>query len=185
MLEMIIAGGLMVGMLLATGMFTYNGDKSKASNILSIMAEIGNAAVRYHADTSLHPWYPVSLFNKSYNTGSYTTENLDATLSWQGPYLKGFAPYSTYYYPLTTYASSAYAAFSQHNTSLPSGVTMAYSVYAYGLPKSLVISLVGVCNGTTYTSAASLPTSFSAGNQCYSSIGTASSGTVYYLYSAL
>ena len=186
LVELIVAGTLMVGMLLAGGVFMYSGDNSKAGNLLAITTELGNAAARYNADTGLHPKYPSALFVKSYNTTTYTMEAQDATDAWRGPYISGLSSSSsaTGDYPLTNHVSGATATFQTRTTDLPSGAVEGHKVRVGPLPQRVFLALLNACNGTSITSYSSAPTNHANGQKCINqSYATATNtGYVEYLY---
>lgn len=183
LVEMIIAGVLMVGMLLAAGVFNFSGDQSKATNILEITKELGSAATRYNADTSLNPKAPAGLFDNSKTTSTDTFEGKSAASNWKGPYINGFAAGTNGEYPLTNYLEGASATFAQITTGLPVGASTGYQVVITGLAEELTRTLMGSCNGTTYTASSTLPSDHAGGAKCSGSINaTTKIGTVGYLY---
>lgn len=184
LVEMIISGVLLVGMLLAAGVFMFSGDQSRSTNILEITKELGSAATRYNADTAMNPKTPEGLFNKAKTTTADTFEGIAAT-NWQGPYINGFAPGTGGVYPLDAYASGATATFAQITTGLPSGSSEGYEVVISGLPAAVTRTVMGSCNGTTYTAASTLPSDHATGSKCGGSINaTTKIGTVKFLYLA-
>lgn len=186
LMELIIAGTLMTGMLLAGGVFMYNGDNSKAGNLLAIATELGNAAVRYNSDTGLHPKYPSALFVKGNNTATYTMEGQAATASWRGPYISGLSSSSsaTGSYPLDAHVSGASASFAVRTTNLPSGAIEGHVINIGPLPKMTFLALLNSCNGTSLTATASAPTTHANGQKCINQTfnTTTNVGNVDYLY---
>lgn len=183
LVEIIIAGVLMVGMMLAAGVFTFSADNSKSTNILSIIKELGAATTRYNATTSVTPKAPESLFDKSKNTSTDTFEGVDATSSWRGPYINGFAAGPSGEYPLDSYVASASATFAQITSGLPGGSSLGYEVVASGLPESLIKQIVADCNGTDTT--VGLPSDHSGGEKCAATVDTTTHiGSVQYLFTA-
>lgn len=183
LMELIIAGVLMVGMLIAAGVFNFSGDQSKATNILSVMKELGNAGSRYAAHTSVNPKAPVSLFDKSKNTTADTHEGMAATATWQGPYVAGFAAGTNGEYKLDAYVEGATATFAKVTTGIPAGASAGYQVVVTGLPQDLTLALLGNCNGASYTSSSTLPADHASGASCAGSIdATTKVGTAKYLY---
>ena len=184
LVELIIAGVLMVGMLLAGGVFMFSGDNSRATNIFSITKELGDSASRFNSTTGLNPKAPVSLFDKSKTTTTDTHECIAVT-TWQGPYINGFTAGTDGVYPLDAYVSGATATFAKITTGLPSGSAEGYEVVLTGLPETITRTILGNCNGVSYTAASTLPADHSAGAQCAGSINaTTKIGTVKYLYVA-
>lgn len=183
LMELIIAGVLMVGMLIAAGVFNFSGDQSKATNILGIMKELGNGASRYAAHTSVNPKAPISLYDKSKNTTAETHEGMAATATWQGPYVNGFAAGTNGEYKLDAYVEGATATFAKITSGIPSGAAAGYQVVVTGLPQDLTLALLGSCNGTTYTASSTLPSDHAGGTSCAGSIdATTKVGTAKYLY---
>lgn len=183
LVELIIAGVLLIGMLAASGVFNFSGDNSRATNILSIAKELGSAATRYNADTAMNPKAPWSLFNRSKNTSADTFEGLSADATWRGPYVNAFGPGANGEYPLSAYIENATITFNRVTSGLPSGASSGYEVVITGMPEELTRTLMGACNGTTYDAAASLPSDHSAGLKCSGSINATSHvGTAQYLY---
>lgn len=183
LVEMIIAGVLMVGLLMASGVFTFSGDQSKSTNMLSIIKELGSAATRYNASTSMMPLAPVSLFDKSKNTATDTFEGVAATSSWRGPYINGFAAGTSGEYKLDSYVAGASATYARITTGLPSGSSVGYEVVASGLPESIVKQGIADCNGTDVSAA--LPTDHSGGQKCSGSVdGTTGIGQINFLFMA-
>lgn len=183
LIELIIAGVLMVGMMLAAGVFNFSGDQSKATNILGIIKELGGAAARYNVDTTYNPKAPVSLFNKSKNTTTDTHEGVATTNKWQGPYINGFAAGTNGEYPLDAYVEGANATFANITTGIPTGAATGYEVVVTGLPQDLTLALISNCNGVTYATSSSLPNDHATGATCSGSIdATTKVGTAKYLY---
>lgn len=186
LMELIVAGTLMTGMLLAGGVFMYNGDNSKAGNLLAVATELGNAAVRYNSDTGLHPKYPSALFIKDNNTATYTMEGQAATDAWRGPYISGLSSSTsaTGGYPLNSHVNGAEAVFTTRTTNLPSGAVEGHEVRVGPLPKTVFLALLNACNGTTVTATASAPTSHGNGQKCINQAfnTTTNVGYVEYLY---
>ncbi|OGT89791.1 MAG: hypothetical protein A2286_04010 [Gammaproteobacteria bacterium RIFOXYA12_FULL_61_12] len=183
LIELIIAGVLMVGMMLAAGVFNFSGDQSKATNILGVMKELGGGADRYATHTSVNPKAPVSLFDKSKNTTAETQEGLSATATWQGPYVNGFAAGTNGEYKLDAFVEGATATFAKVTSGLPSGAAAGYEVVTAGLPQDLTLALLGSCNGVSYTAASTLPADHATGAKCAGTIdATTKVGTVKYLY---
>lgn len=183
LMELIIAGVLMVGLLIAAGVFNFSGDQSKSTNILEIVKELGNAAARYNVDTNFNPKAPVSLFDKTKNTDSDTHEGVASTNKWQGPYINGFSAGTNGEYPLNSYLYGAKATFARITSGLPTGASSGYEVVVTGLTPDLTLALASNCNGATYSNAASLPANHASGATCSGSISaTTQVGTVMYLY---
>lgn len=183
LMELVVAGILMVGLLIAAGVFNFSGDQSKSTNILEIVKELGNAAARYNVDTNFNPKSPVSLFDKTKNTDSDTHEGVAATSKWQGPYINGFVAGTNGEYPLDSYLHGAKATFARITAGLPTGANSGYEVVVTGLTSDLTLALASNCNGVTYASAASLPANHASGATCSGSISaTTQVGTVMYLY---
>lgn len=183
LVEMIIAGVLLVGMLLAAGVFNFSGDQSKATNILEIAQELGSGASRYAAHTSVNPKAPVSLYDSSKNTTSDTFEGMAASGTWKGPYVNAFAAGTNGEYPLDNYIQGATATFAKITSGMPTGASSGNQVVITGLPEELTRTILGSCNGTTYTSASTLPSDHATGSKCSGSINaTTKIGTVKLLY---
>ncbi|OGT89787.1 MAG: hypothetical protein A2286_04030 [Gammaproteobacteria bacterium RIFOXYA12_FULL_61_12] len=176
LVELIVGGTLMMSMLLAGGVFMYNG-AGKAGNLLEVATELGKAAARYNADTGLHPKYPSALFFKNLNTPGYTTEGVDATNTWQGPYIKGASSASSSY-PLSSHVNGAEASFVVRTTGLPSGAVEGHAVQIGPLPQQVFLSMLSACNGTDY-SAATAPTSHADGQKCSGLVTSTTAGATW------
>lgn len=183
LVELIIAGALLIGMLMASGVFNFSGDQSRATNILSIAKELSSAATRYNADTAMNPKAPWSLFNRTKNAAADTWENLSAEATWKGPYINAFGPGASGEYLLSAFIEGATITFNRTVAGLPAGASSGYESVITGMPAELTRTLMGACNGTTYNAAATLPADHSAGLKCSGSINAATQvGTVQYLY---
>lgn len=184
LVEMIVAGALMTGMLLAAGVFNFNGDESKATNILSVVKELGSAATRYNVTTGMNPKAPVSLFDRSKNTTSDTFEGAATTNTWKGPYVNGFQAGANGQYPLDAFVEGASATFNKITAALPSGSIAGYQVVVSGLPQEIGVKLASRCNGQNYSAASALPADHSAGAKCMGTVdATSGLATISYAYS--
>lgn len=183
--ELIIAGVLMTGMLLAAGVFNFSGDESKATNIFTVAKELGSAATRYNANTSVNPKTPESLFNKNKNLAADTWEGIPATSTWKGPYVNGFPIGANGEYKIDSFIEGGLATFNRETTAanLPSGATTGFQVVISGLTADIGKRIVANCNGTSVDTA--MPSSHSGGERCIgSSDATTGETTVSYLYSS-
>lgn len=184
LVELIIALSVITLMLLASGVFSFSGAQSKSTNIMSIMKELGNGALRYNAHTGLMPKEPVSLFDKSKNTATDVFQGVDATASWKGPYSNGFGADTNGKYKLDAYVAGGLIGFNQVTSGLPSGATTGYEAAVTGIPNEIVNQIVADCNGTAVGT--TLPTDHSAGDKCIgTNDATTGLGTVNYLFSTM
>jgi len=183
LVELIIALSVVTLILLASGVFSFSGAQSKSTNILSIMKELANGALRYNAHTGLMPKAPVSLFDSAKNTASETFQGV-ATTSWKGPYVNGFGADANGKYKLDAYVSGSTITFAKTTTGLPSGATVGYQAVVENIPNEIVNQVVADCNGTSTTTP--LPTSHANGDKCLgTNDATAGVGTVKYLFSSM
>lgn len=184
LIELVIALSVVTLMLLASGVFSFSGAQSKSTNIMSIMKELGNGALRYNAHTGLMPRAPVSLFDKSKNLAADVFQAVDATSSWKGPYTNGFGADTTGKYKLDAYVAGATITFAQITAGLPAGATSGYEAAVAAIPNEIVTQIVADCNGTAV--GAALPTTHAAGEKCTGTTDLATGlGTVNYLFSSM
>lgn len=183
LMELIIGLTVMTLILLATGVFSFSGAQSKSTNIMAIMKELGNGALRYNAHTGLFPKAPSSLFDKNKNTATDTFAGVDATTSWKGPYTNVFGADANGKYKLDAYVAGATITFDTITAGMPAGATTGYRALVENVPNDIVAQIIADCNGTATGGA--IPADHSNGEKC---MGTQDAGTglgtVAYLFSA-
>jgi prepilin-type N-terminal cleavage/methylation domain-containing protein len=183
LMELIIGLTVMTLILLATGVFSFSGAQSKSTNIMAIMKELGNGALRYNAHTGMFPKAPISLFDKSKNTATDVIQGVATTDSWKGPYTNVFGADANGKYKLDAYVAGATITFEQITAGLPSGATAGYRAVVDGIPDDIIAQIVADCNGTAVGGA--LPTDHAAGQKCTGALATGGvPGSVAYLFSA-
>lgn len=183
-MELIIAMSVMVMLLLASGVFNFSGAQTKSTNILSIMKELGNGALRYNAHTGLMPKAPISLFDKSKNTATDVFQGMAATNSWKGPYVNGFGADSNGKYTLDSYVAGATITFANATAGLPSGATTGYQAFVENIPNEIVGQIVADCNGTSV--GGTIPTTHANGEKCTGTTdATTGLGTVKFLFTSM
>ncbi len=183
LMELIIGLTVMTLILLATGVFSFSGAQSKSTNIMAIMKELGNGALRYNSHTGMFPKAPISLFDKSKNTATDVIQGVATTNSWKGPYTNVFGADASGNYKLDAYVAGAVVKFEQITTGLPSGATTGYRAMVDGIPDDIIAQIVADCNGTAV--GAALPTTHANGEKCVGALATGGvPGSVSYLFNA-
>lgn len=183
LMELIIGLTVMTLILLATGVFSFSGAQSKSTNIMAIMKELGNGALRYNSHTGMFPKAPVSLFDKSKNTAADVIQGVATTNSWKGPYTNVFGADASGNYKLDAYVANAVVKFEQITAGLPSGATTGYRAVVDGIPDDIIAQIVADCNGTAV--GAALPTTHANGEKCVGALAVGGvPGSVSYLFNA-
>lgn len=183
LMELIIGLTVMTLMLLATGVFNFSGAQSKSTNIMAIMKELGNGALRYNAHTGMFPKAPISLFDKSKNTTTDVIQGVETTASWKGPYTNVFGTDANGKYKLDAYVAGATITFEQITAGLPSGASTGYRAVVDGIPDDIIAQIIADCNGTAV--GGTLPTDHANGEKCVGALASGGvPGSVSYLFSA-
>ncbi len=185
LIELIIGLSVITMIILATGVFSFNGTQSKATNIMSLMSDLGGAALRYNAHTGMMPNKPKGLFDNSAITAADTFQGVAATSAWKGPYVNGFGSDANGAYKLDAYVAGAIIGFAKVTAGLPGGTSTGYQAVASGLPNEIVLQLAADCNGTAVLAAP--PADHSNGEKCSGAVDSPSAGIgeVRYLFSSL
>lgn len=147
--EIIIAGTLVMGMLLASSVFNFSGENGKAANLFRMMEEVGNAALRFKADTGVMAKTTAALFMKAKADATGTFEGVSAQPLWQGPYISN-NPGAGDDYSLQELYDGAAMSITKITTGMPSSASIGYEVKAGPLNREMAVRIVNICTGKNF-----------------------------------
>lgn len=182
LVELAVVIVLLISMASLGGIFSFTGDKSKASNLLQSGRLYGDAIMRYKNDTGVTPKHMKSLFLKASNTAADTNEATDASTTWRGPYVNGFKQDANGDVAADFLSSGSVITVTLPATAnLPTGMNTGLQFTFSNLPDTVIKEAVANCNSTDV--AATLPTTYTAGNKCIGKLAAAGvAGNVQMLF---
>ena len=182
LIELAVVIVLLITLAAVGGIFSFSGDKSKASNLLQTGRLYSDAILRYKNDTGVTPKRLKSLFLKASNAAADTVEAVAATATWRGPYVNGFKQDANGDVAADFLSSGSVITLTQPAAAnLPAGMNQGLQLNFSNLSDTVVKEAVANCNNTDISAA--LPTTFSAGNKCTGTLAAAGvAGGVQYLF---
>jgi prepilin-type N-terminal cleavage/methylation domain-containing protein len=148
--------GLAILTLLAVSVSgAFDGSRSRAQALVSAMSEVGNANIRFKADTGCYALHPEMLTSDATAADATTnTCNKNLTTSWNGPYLSKVSLDTTNHVIKFDKISSGVG------VSLPvpeaGGIGKRYYVRAINLPNDVVKRALQECNNDPVESLAAV-----------------------------
>ncbi len=179
---------MLLTILVLTGKYTstLSDDTFTAKALLYKSRLFADAVLRYKADTGATPMHLKSLFLKKANSAADTTESIDVTQKWRGPYVDGFKfeqdvngniEEDSWLPPRSIITLGWVGA-----ANLPRGMSKGLQLNFSNLRNRVVKIMVADCNNNTGF-VETLPTTFTAGNKCIGKLETAgAAGSVSYLF---
>jgi len=182
LIELAVVIVLLITLASVGGIFSFSGDKSKASNLLQTGRLYADAILRYKNDTGVTPKRLKSLFLKASNATADTVEAVAATATWRGPYVNGFKQDANGDVAADFLSSGSVITLTQPAAAnLPAGMNQGLQLNFSNLADTVVKEAVANCNNTDIATA--LPTTFTAGNKCAGKLAAAGvAGSVQYLF---
>ena len=182
LIELAVVIVLLITLAAVGGIFSFSGDKSKASNLLQTGRLYSDAILRYKNDTGVTPKRLKSLFLKASNAAADTVEAVAATATWRGPYVNGFKQDANGDVAADFLSSGSVITLTQPAAAnLPAGMNQGLQLNFSNLSDTVVKEAVANCNNTDISAA--LPTTFTVGNKCAGKLAAAGvAGSVQYLF---
>ncbi len=103
----LLAAVVVLGVLGSTLVTQFDGTNSKGQALFATAKNIGQAASRYHLDTTCYPSDISALFQYSSSGGSNSCNTTIQESKWAGPYIKQYALDSSGYAPIEQYGPGA------------------------------------------------------------------------------
>lgn len=182
LIELAVVIVLLISLASVGGIFSFSGDKSKASNLLQTNRLYSDAVLRYKNDTGVTPKHLKSLFLKASNLAADTNEAVDATATWRGPYVNGFKQDANGDVSADFLSSGSVITLSAPAAAnLPAGMNQGLQFKYSNLSDTVIKEAVANCNQTDIATA--LPTTYTAGNKCIGTLAAAGvAGNVQILF---
>jgi prepilin-type N-terminal cleavage/methylation domain-containing protein len=178
LIELLVALALLT--LLAVAIAgAFDGSRSRAQALLSMMSELGSAQARHKNDTGCYTNKPLALFDPA--TGQAAANNVCAraqTNTWNGPYLTRFTADGSGSVVADKVAEGVLVSFGVESA----GVGKRYFVHTINLPDDVARQTLQECNNAVILATMQLTTAFDKFKCRSTGIGSGNLATIDMLY---
>lgn len=142
-----------IGVLAGLSLLSFNGDKSKATELYAKMEQFGSAMMRVKMDVGCFPLVTGVLVQQSLATAANSSCDVDMITNWRGPYVKGNPVDATNNLLMSEIGDNAVLSVARGNDINGSGNTRQWYLAVNGVPTPVADQFMVLCN-KGYTDAA-------------------------------
>lgn len=142
-----------IGVLAGLSLLSFNGDKSKATELFAKMDQFGSAMMRVKMDVGCFPLVTGVLVQQSLATAANSSCSVDMQANWRGPYVKGNPVNATNNLLMSEIGDTAVLSVARGSNINGSGNTRQWYLAVNGVPTPVADQFMVLCN-KGYTTAA-------------------------------
>lgn len=142
-----------IGVLAGLSLLSFNGDKSKATELFAKMDQFGSAMMRVKMDVGCFPLVTGVLVQQSLATAANSSCAVDMQANWRGPYVKGNPVNAANNLLMSEIGDTAVLSVARGNNINGSGNTRQWYLAVSGVPTPVADQFMVLCN-KGYTTAA-------------------------------
>lgn len=142
-----------IGVLAGLSLLSFNGDKSKATELYAKMEQFGSAMMRVKMDVGCFPLVTGVLVQQSLATAANSSCAVDMQANWRGPYVKGNPVDAANNLLMSEIGDTAVLSVARGNNINGSGNTRQWYLAVSGVPTPVADQFMVLCN-KGYTTAA-------------------------------
>ncbi len=142
-----------IGVLAGLSLLSFNGDKSKATELYAKMEQFGSAMMRVKMDVGCFPLVTGVLVQQSLATAANSSCAVDMQANWRGPYVKGIPVNAANNLLMSEIGDTAALSVARGSNINGSGNTRQWYLAVSGVPTSVADQFMVLCNNGYTTSA--------------------------------
>lgn len=142
-----------IGVLAGLSLLSFNGDKSKATELYAKMEQFGSAMMRVKMDVGCFPLVTGVLVQQSLATAANSSCAVDMQANWRGPYVKGIPVNAANNLLMSEIGDTAALSVARGSNINGSGNTRQWYLAVSGVPTPVADQFMVLCNNGYTTSA--------------------------------